>query len=219
MNVKKHGCMIFAVVLFFFVCLPQMSAAEGEYSETIDVLKIVYKNEVIASRTYAAFAQKASQENFPEIAALFSALSESERLHAHNFGSVLAALNVTVDDESLSPGTVATTKENLHYAVTVELSEIGEGYPGFIKRVTPEGNQSAIDFLTFAWRAEGQHRDHIEKIQKFSQRFFSAVAKRIKKEGTDYYVCQNCGSTLNEIPDDTCPICSSSSQEYQAIEG
>jgi Rubrerythrin len=75
--------------------------------------------------------------------------------------------------------------------------------------VAAEGDAHAIDALTHAWLAEKQHRDKIGQIIAGSGMLFPLMAKKFEDSKFEYYVCMNCGSTLEkaEMPKDACPIC------------
>ena len=84
----------------------------AEKAKTIDNLQAAYKGEVTAKAKYIAYAQKAEQEGFPQIASLYRAVSSAEHIHAGNHQAVLAESKVLVP--IIKPEfTVNTTKENL----------------------------------------------------------------------------------------------------------
>ena len=72
-------------------------------SKTEQYLKEAFAGESQANRRYLAFAAKADQEGYPQVARLFRAAAEAETIHAH---SHLRALNG-----------IRSTKENLLEAV------------------------------------------------------------------------------------------------------
>jgi rubrerythrin len=43
------------------------------------------------------------------------------------------------------------------------------------------------------------------------------LTKKIEEHPSQYFVCQNCGSTLSKIPEFTCPICGGPSANYKEI--
>jgi len=76
-----------------------------------------------------------------------------------------------------------------------------------------------IESITFAWESEKQHRDLIIKIQKAVSNWFRLVISRIEGKSARYFVCQVCGSTLTEIPENHCPICNHSNDKYTEVQG
>lgn len=187
--------------------LPALSQETVEtFPETKAVLLDIHHDELRALTSYRTYAGKAFEEDYPKIAALFTALSASETIHARNMREVLAELGVAVFEEEQDVE-VSNTRENLKRAMEVELSEINETYPAHIERITPENYQPAVDVITYAWKAEMQHRELIEKIRGAVGLFFGVVARKIEAAPGAYYICDLCGSTTREPPEDTCAIC------------
>jgi rubrerythrin len=61
-------------------------------------MKDAFTGETTASAKYAAFAQKAEQEGYHEIAMLFKAASKSEKVHATNHKAVLTEAGQAVPE-------------------------------------------------------------------------------------------------------------------------
>jgi len=199
--------------------LPALSQEQVEtFPETKAVLIEIYRGEVRALTSYRAYAGKAHAEDYPKIAKLFTSLSASEVVHARNMRTVLAELGVAVFEEE-PVVEVLSTRENLKQAMEVELSEINETYPAHIQRITPENYQPAMDVITYAWKAEMQHRNLIKKIKGAVDSFFGVVAKRIEKASSTYYICDICGSTTREPPEDTCGICGGDASHTGEVPG
>lgn len=212
-------CSLVALIL---LPLFLMQAAAGEndaanYRETISVLKELYKAEMIASRAYSGFAQKAEEEEYYSVARLFSALSESEAVHARNFKNILNDLGGEPEAFPDPDLTIADTKTNLKWALKVELSEIDIHYPILIERIKPEGNIRALQDITYAWESEMQHRDLIKRMRSAIGLFFGRIVDKLK-DAKDYHVCQRCGSTVFTLPEESCIICGSPVSRYKEIE-
>lgn len=91
-------------------------------------------------------------------------------------------------------------------------------YPKMLERIKPEGHPEAMRFVQFAWASERQHHDRIKQIRRYSPTMFELVAKHIDSETGAYYVRQACGSTLNALPAQTCPVCQAAARNYHRIE-
>jgi rubrerythrin len=217
MPTKAFLFRVFVLVLIIFVQVTFVDA-QMEYPETINVLQIAYYNEIHANLTYLAYAQKAISEDYPNIAHLFVALAASESIHAHNFKQLLSDLGVEVKEASNPEIKVSTTKDNLKNATQAELQEIDHRYPQFIEKVKPEGHEAAIRYITYAWESEKQHRELIEKIKSGTGILFKMLSGIIEKTPNRYFVCQECGSTIREVPEVACPICKSPVSSYREIE-
>ena len=219
MNCKKIIVCTLVVLISFSFCLIQAVAGEDKianYRETISVLQELYKAEIIASKTYSGFAQKAEEEKYYSVSRLFSALSGSETVHARNFKNILNDLGVEPKNFPNPDIKIADTKTNLKWALKVELSEIDTNYPMLIKKIKPEGNKRALEDITYAWESEMQHRDLIKKMKSALGFFFGKIVDKLK-EAKDYHVCQRCGSTVFKLPEKSCIICGSPVSMYKQI--
>jgi rubrerythrin len=219
MNCKKIFVFTLAILISFSLHLTQTVAGENKivnYSETISVLQELYKAEIIASKTYLEFAQKAEEEKYYSVSRLFGALSGSETVHARNFKSILNDLGVEAINFSDPDIKTADTKTNLKYALKVELSEIDTNYPKIIKKIKTEGNKKALEDITYAWKSEMQHRDLIKMMKSALGFFFGKIVDKLK-EAKDYQVCQRCGSTVFKLPEKSCIICGSPVSMYKQI--
>ncbi|MBW2193411.1 MAG: rubrerythrin family protein [Deltaproteobacteria bacterium] len=198
------------LIVMILVFTPVMSSGQDalKHPETITVLQALYKGETTAHQTYSAFAKRALVEGYISVARLFAALRSSEAIHARNFKTILDRLNAPVDDFPQPEIHVSKTKENLKFALKGELSEIDTEYPEYINRIKPEEYKAAITDITYAWKAEKQHRDLIKKMKSGIALFFGKIVDEL---GTadKFFVCQRCGSTLSKLPKDSCPICDS----------
>lgn len=203
------------VFLLFALCIN----AQSKYRETIAVLQTLYQDEVQAFNGYQAYAKRAESEKYPNIAKLFISIAASESIHARNFKKILSDLGATAEEIPGFEPKVSSTRKNLKLAISVELEEIDNKYPQFIKQITPENHAEAIQHITYAWKAEKQHRALLKKIKSGTGIFFGLLTKRIEGSPSPYFVCQNCGSTLSEIPESACPICGGPSAKYIEIKG
>lgn len=191
-------------------------AGSDQYPLTIAALQERYADEVIAHRQYGAYAVHADTEGYPAIAHLFRALAASEGVHARNFSRLLRELGVAPLDPPTKPE-LSSTRQHLKQAATVEAAEIDTEYPAILQRIEDEQHEQAIRFITYAWKAEQQHRDLILKIKKGASWFFGMLVSRIEGSPTRYYVCQICGSTVTELPGKQCPICDHPPEEYREV--
>jgi rubrerythrin len=207
------------LLLCLAVLMMQASLARAASNVlTIEALKERYQDEVTAHRAYTAYAERACAEGYPNIAHLFKALAASEGVHAHNFRDLLKGLGVDVEAIAIPEGQQAgTTRDNLKQASGVERDEIDREYPDILERIAGEGNQDAITSITYAWKAEQQHRDLIVKIHKAASRFFGLLVGRIEGGESHYHVCTVCGSTLTEPSGGQCPICSNPLSMYREV--
>jgi rubrerythrin len=166
-------------------------------SKTNDGLKTAFAGESQANRRYLAFAKKAEEDGFPQIARLFRAAAAAETIHALNH---LRAL-----------GEVKTTTENLEAAIEGEHYEVATMYPPFIEEARAENLKKAETSFRWAWEVEKIHEGLYRK------------ALECLKAGSDaqpvqYYVCPFCGYTHEGTPPDKCPVCGTPGSHFEHIE-
>jgi rubrerythrin len=164
---------------------------------TADNLQAAFAGESQANRKYLAFAKKAEQEGFPQIARLFRAAAAGETVHAH------AHLRVM--------GGIQGTAENLKAAIEGEGHEFREMYPAFIEEAKAEGNKPAE--TTF------KNANAVEKIHHglYEGALASLEAGNDLPE-TKIFICEICGNTVNgEVPD-KCPICGAPKTQFSEID-
>jgi len=159
----------------------------------MDNLKNAFAGESQANRKYLAFAKKAEEEGFKQVASLFRAAAEAETVHAHNHLRVM--------------GGVRSTKENIQEAIGGETFEFTKMYPQMIEEARKGGNKQAQQSFEFANKVE---KIHAELYQK-------ALNSLGKNEAVDYYVCQVCGNTVENAAPDKCPICGASKSMFIKI--
>lgn len=112
-------------------------------------LDCAFAGESMANRRYTAYARKADEEGYPEIANLFRATAEGETAHA------LGHLKFM--------GAVGTTAENLKAAIGGETHEFTKMYPEFAKTARAEGNEELAKWFEGMARAEKSHAERYQK--------------------------------------------------------
>ncbi|OGP90489.1 MAG: hypothetical protein A2157_12685 [Deltaproteobacteria bacterium RBG_16_47_11] len=207
--------MSFSSIAFFRVTFID---AQSKYSQTVAVLQRAYINEIQAHLNYLSYAEKAKLEDYPGLSYFFSFFAMAESVHARNFNLVLSALGVRSWEPPKPRVKVFSSKVNLKSALEFEMLDIDQRYPQFVEEAKPEAHESALRNLNYAWETEKQHRDLILKMQSGTGIFFGILAKKMEQPFLKYFVCQTCGSTVIELPDQVCPICKSPVSVYLEVE-
>jgi rubrerythrin len=164
---------------------------------TEDNLKDAFAGESQANRKYIAFAKKAEEEGFPNMAKLFRAIAEAETVHALN--------HLEIMDE------VKSTKENVNAAANGENYEHTQMYPKFIEEAKAEGNADAEKSFDYANQVEKIHEDYYKEAAKSLDE-----GKDIETE--EITVCPVCGNTFKGDAPDPCPICGTPKQKFVKID-
>lgn len=163
---------------------------------TAENLSAAFAGESQANRKYTAFAKKADQEGFKQVAKLFRAAAEAETVHAHAHLRVMNGIK--------------TTAENLAVARDGEAYEFQTMYPEFLVAAKTENNKGAIKTFEFAMAAEKAHFDLYSK------------ALEAVKAGTDLtnaviYLCPFCGDVEIGVLPDKCPICGAPKDKFVEV--
>jgi rubrerythrin len=192
--------------------------AQAAYPESAQILRRAREAELAAHSQYVAFTKQAAADGYPGIAYLFAAFATAELIHGQNFEKILTSLMGTVTPVPERPVTVGNTKQNLITAATDELASVDAFYPSMLKDLAPEGLEDAIKFTTYAWNAERLHLNILRSIERWTPMHFEAVARKIEDETAQYFVCQICGATMVELPEESCPVCELPASNIHRIE-
>jgi rubrerythrin len=160
-------------------------------SDTIKNLKDAFAGESQASQKYRAFAKKAEQEGFANVARLFQAAAEAERIHAEGH---LKALDG-----------IGSTAENLQAAIDGETYEYTTMYPPMLEAAQAEDHKAKRMF-EYAMGAEEVHA-HLYQMALES-------IQQGKDLQADFYLCPVCGYIELGQPSEDCPICSTKASKF-----
>ncbi len=188
-----------------------------QYPLTLTILKKAYWAEMIAHRHYEKYCHKASSENYPNIAYLFSVLSISEKIHADNYLKLITSLCSTIEAKEI-PISIGDTKTNLNVAAKKELEKINKFYPELLQELSLESHDQAAINCMYSWKSHQQHEKIINDIKKNSGLFFRLLAIKIENMEPEFYVCKICGSTVDKQPAIPCEICNYPMSHYMKLE-
>jgi rubrerythrin len=163
---------------------------------TAENIKAALAGESQASQKYLAFAVKAREEGFANVARLFEAIAYAESTHARNHLSVL--------------GGIASTAENLKAAFGGETFEIDEMYPAYDAVAKMQGNKEATTSVRYALTAEKDH-------QKIYEATGVSVGAGKDLDATPVRVCPICGHTVIGDAPDECPVCGTAKEYFRAF--
>ena len=156
-----------------------------------------FAGESQANRKYSAFAEKAKDEGFTNVAKLFTAASEAEAIHAKRLLKVL--------------GSIGKTEDNLKGSVAGVTHEYTEMYPGFVKEGDAEKQSDAVLAFTYAMKAEEVHANLYKEALK-------AISGGHDLSGQKVLLCPICGNIFRGEPPERCPICSAFKKVFREIE-
>ena len=142
-----------------------------------------------------AYAEKAEAEEMPQIAHLFRAIADAERVHATRQLSLVK--DIVVKD----------TDTNLEASFQREKSISENEYPDFLKSAEDEGEDAAAVVFSQARDAEGYHAKLYER----------AIMRLINNKVKDYHVCQVCGYVTDKTSPKKCPVCGAPKEKFKTI--
>jgi rubrerythrin len=160
--------------------------------KTLKHLKAGFIAESQAHQRNLAFAIKAEEEGYPQVAKLFRAIAEAEGIHAFNHLRLL--------------GAVATTQENLETAFERE-NLASSTYPQFIKEANEEYNAHVARVFSYSRDVERGHAKLYEK----------ALEHMLGDVETEYYVCGVCGYVSDGDLPEVCPICGAPGERFRRV--
>jgi rubrerythrin len=160
----------------------------------------VYKAFIGEAKAYfrlLAYARKAEEEDVPQIALLFRAIAEAEKVHA------------TLHLNLLKDIVVKDTDTNLEKSFQREKSISENEYPDFLKAAEEDGETAAALVFGHARDAESFHAKLYER----------AIYHVIKNEAKAYHICQVCGYVTDKKIPDKCPVCGAPKEKFMTLEG
>ena len=208
MSIKSF---LMLVVPVFFLSSLNFASNPSVKSQTTENLKAALIGETTASAKYAAYAKKAEDEGYKNIALLFKAASKSESIHAGNHRAALEQLNVKTD--KIEPNyEVKTTKENLQDAIKGESYEVATMYPDFIKKANEEKVNIAMLSLNYAYQTEKEHKVMYQNaLEKLNAGKEDTMASK-------YMVCSTCGNTYDGEAPARCGISMTPKDRFYIIQ-
>jgi len=153
---------------------------------------------VAESKAYArnsAFALKADQDGYPQIARLFRAVADAESVHARRYLNLIR-------------GKIGSTEENLEAAFQNEIKANVEEYPKLIKDASEEGEKIVEETFSQSRDVESRHADLYK----------NAMNDMLSDRQSQYYVCQVCGYIGEDEAPENCPVCGADRGNFKVVD-
>ncbi len=141
-----------------------------------------------------AFAGKAEEEGYPQVARLFRSIAAAEAVHAKSHFELLEK--------------VGSTEENLKLSFEKETFVNEVAYPAFLKQAWADEDKLSIWYFTKARNAEERHA-HLYKL---------AISDMASDRETKYFVCSYCGWVETLARPEKCPNCGRAPELYNEIQ-
>jgi len=199
----------FAAVIILALALVALPGRATAATTTLENLQAAFNGESNAHARYLAFAEKADQESYGEVASLFRAAAKAEEVHAANHAVVIKKLG-GIPEAKIDTPVVSSTKENLEAAIKGESYERDTMYPEFLKLARSERNRDAVETFNYAKTAETEHA-------KLYSQALNDLPKLKGSKSKDYFVCTICGYTTVQVDFSKCPSCFSHKDKCEKV--
>jgi rubrerythrin len=182
-------------------------------TQTEKNLLLAYTGESLNRNLYTFFANQAEKEGYEQIAAIFRETADHEQEHAKQELNFLQTSDIELPTGIYPIKGVGNSIANLETAVAGEHYEQTTMYPEFAKTAAQE------DFPAIARMLR-----HIEKVEAFHEKRFSALLQNIKggrafkRDRAVQWKCRACGYVKEgkEAPQ-SCPICGLSRAYFEIL--
>ncbi|MGO9269145.1 MAG: rubrerythrin family protein [Terriglobia bacterium] len=206
---RRATFLIAAGSLLLTLVSPAAAASKVKPAKTVEDLRTACRIESNARARYLAFAQKADEEGFGEVASLFRAAARAEEIEVNNQAAVIKKLGAVDYPAAITTPVVKSTRENLIASAAPGEEYAGDMYSRFIKAAKAGANQDAATVFFYAEESWTQN----EVL------FHKAVVglDSMKGKSRTYYVCSVCGYTAERPVPKTCETCASRAEKYEAV--
>lgn len=161
-----------------------------------------FAGESQARSRYTLFAEKAREEGYEQIAAVFLETAEQELSHARRFFSMLEGGTVEIT-AAYPAGVVGDTAKNLAEAAAGEREEWGELYESFAKTAQEEGFPQIANLYRLIAKVEQMHE---QRYLKLLERLENGC--EFEEPEPIEWMCRKCGFTITaKSAPKRCPVC------------
>lgn len=161
-----------------------------------------FAGESQARSRYTLFAQKALEEGYQQIAAIFLETAEQELSHAKQFFSLLEGGVVEIT-AGYPAGKVGNTLENLAAAAAGEREEWSDLYSTFAETAKEEGFPRIAALYNLIAGVEQMHEARYMRLLERLQ-----SGQEFEEETEVEWMCRKCGFTIkSKSAPKRCPVC------------
>jgi len=156
-----------------------------------------FASESQANKKFTAFAKKAEEEGFHNIAQMFRAAALSRMVESYAHLGVMDA--------------VKTTQENLNAMIATMEEENSKTYKKYLEDAKKEGNTSVMRAFQSVVEANTAYLDILKKAQEALKSNKDAEQKKCN-------VCDTCGYVIMGELVDPCSVCGAAVEQFSAVE-
>ena len=178
------------------IILSSAAASDQPASDTVQRLQAAYNAETNAYERYRAFAARADEEGYTQVATLFRALARSEQILYTNHMDAIRELGSAPQSDPEIP-VAESTKENLQTAARkTEPYEHDSSYATYARRAKTAGNPRAAKCF-----------EYVRDVEAANLRLITAAVKNLEQMRgpiRGYYICANSGFTSAALDASRC---------------
>ncbi len=209
-KIRFHFALVVVITVAMTMAVSALAqAGDANVSKTLENLQAAFNGESNAHAKYLAYANKAGEEGYLKVAALFRAAAYAEEVHLNNHAKVIEGMGATPKAEIKLPE-IHSTEQNLADAIKGETYEQTVMYPDFIAQAEKDENDAAIETFSYAEAAEAEHAKLYTKALNNLNEWKVADA--------GFAVCPICGYTVEgKVTFTKCPVCGTPADDYKLI--
>jgi rubrerythrin len=158
--------------------------------KTDENLKYILSSVASAAVRYLAFAEVAESDGYHQVARLYRAMAETQKVYAVNAMKLM--------------GQIGKTDENLSSAIDEKTYDFTQLYPTFIEQANRDGNPMAS---TAFQAAVNTTRNHVKVLN-------AALDNLGRNKDILYWVCGMCGNLESGEEPVSCKICGAAREKF-----
>jgi len=164
--------------------------SRGGFVKTDDNLQRLLRSVSSASIRFLAYADVADEEGYHQVAKLFRAMAETQKVYAVNAMRIM--------------GEIGKTGDNLASAIDEKTYEFTQLYPTFIEQSDRDGNPIASTALQAAVNTT---KGHVKVLN-------TALDNLGRNKEFNYWVCGICGNLESRDEPVSCKICGAAREKF-----
>lgn len=173
---------------------------------TLENLKSAVQGETNATTKYAQWATVADKEGYSQIARLFKATSDAEKIHIALEMALIQKHDKGYKQPAPEKADSYASDINVIHGAQGEIYETSDMYPSFIAAAQKEGQTEAVGVFTRAKLAEAYHAQH----------YLEAYNTIDAPSKDTYYLCPVCGYIHKGDAFTACPICLTKRDQFKS---
>jgi rubrerythrin len=155
-----------------------------------------------------AYASKADEEGYGQVASMFRAIARGEEIHANNLAAVIAPAKEA--EKAMTTNVIPmSTRENLESAVAHQILERDVQYPRLLEQAQEKKDKAVVRALRENLAAEPLHlawyRQALQDLDGY------------KGGNVDFYVCSRCGASVRAVKGSKCEVCGAPKEKFEKV--